>query len=87
MLVAGTHASLLAGRYSVGGSPTIQVSPETCASEEVEELGKASVEIDLFHMVIFNFGGFVFFPRGGSLILDRFWAHLTEHCKVPNEIF
>jgi hypothetical protein len=26
-----------------GGSPTIQVSPETCASEEVEELGEAEV--------------------------------------------
>ena len=42
MPVASRHASLLAARHFLGGgSPTILVSPETCASEEVEELGEA----------------------------------------------
>jgi hypothetical protein len=39
----GRQAREPAGRSALlgGGSPTIQVSPETCASEEAEELGEA----------------------------------------------
>jgi hypothetical protein len=61
----------------------------TCVTKNPRTLVEETVRstIDLFHMVIFNFGGFVFFPRGGSLILDRFWAYLTEHCKGPYEKF
>ena len=30
---------------------------------------------------------YIFFLQGGSLILDRFWAYLTEISKVPYEKF